>query len=117
VTIQEPGQRRIGLDDAQRVAYVWEFYVSSQNCAQFELEYGADDSWPRLFQGASDYLETKLLRDTSNLLRYVRIDRRDSAVAYESFRSRNASQYNELDRLCEGFTTRADFLGQCSEKC
>lgn len=115
--IQEPGQQRIGLDDAQIVAYVWEFYVSSQNCAQFEKEYGPEGSWARLFQGASGYLETKLLRDTSNPLRYVTIDRWDSAAAHESFRSRYSSQYNDLDRLCEGFTTRENFLGQFSEQC
>jgi heme-degrading monooxygenase HmoA len=116
VPIQEPGRQRIALHDARTAAYVWEFYVSSQNRAQFEKEYGPDGSWARLFQGASGHLETRLLRDSSNPLRYVTIDRWESAAAHESFRSRYSSQYNDLDRRCEEFTTRENFLGQFSEQ-
>jgi heme-degrading monooxygenase HmoA len=108
-------QQRTGLDNALMVAYVWEFYVLSQNRAQFEKEYGPNGSWIRLFRGASGYTETMLLRDISNPLRYVSIDRWDSATAYESFRSRYSSQYQDLDLLCEGFTTRENFLGQFSD--
>jgi antibiotic biosynthesis monooxygenase len=97
------------------VAYVWEFYVSSQYCARFEAEYGLNGSWAKLFRGASGYLETILLRDISNPLRYVTIDRWDSAMAHESFRSRYSSHYDDLDRLCVEFTTQENFLGQFSD--
>jgi heme-degrading monooxygenase HmoA len=110
-----PAHHRLGLGGALMVAYVWEFYVSSQYSARFEAEYGPNGSWVKLFRGASGYRETVLLRDFSNPLRYVTVDRWDSATAYESFRSRCSSPYNELDRLCEGFTTQENFLGQFSD--
>jgi hypothetical protein len=103
------------LDDTLMVAYVWEFYVASQNRMPFEQEYGPRGSWARLFRGASGYRGTDLVRGISNPLRYVTIDRWDGAMAHESYRLRVASQYNDLDRLCEEFTTQENFLGQFNE--
>jgi heme-degrading monooxygenase HmoA len=95
--------------------YVWEFFIAPAARAQFETAYGADGPWVKLFRNAPGYIETILLRDTSNSLRYVTIDRWESADAHASFRSRFSSQYDAIDRHCHEFTTCENLIGEFAE--
>jgi heme-degrading monooxygenase HmoA len=94
--------------------YLWEFQVHPARQAEFERHYGPDGAWVTLFRQAPGYIETLLLRDRTQGLRYVTIDRWESIETYRAFRSKYSLQYAELDRLCEGFTTREVPLGEFS---
>jgi heme-degrading monooxygenase HmoA len=98
-----------------RFAYIWEFKVAPSAQAQFEFEYGPRGAWAALFRMAPGYIETLLLRDDADPLRYVTVDRWESQEAHDVFRSMNLRQYVEIDRRCQGYTTQERSLGEFSE--
>lgn len=95
--------------------YLWEFHVHLEQREEFEHRYGPDGAWVALFRQAPGYIETLLLRDRSQSLRYVTLDRWESLEAYRAFRSRFSGQYEDLDRSCEGLTTHEALLGEFSD--
>jgi heme-degrading monooxygenase HmoA len=95
--------------------YIWEFQVAASAQAQFEFEYGPRGGWAALFRKAPGYIETLLLHDNLDPLRYVTMDRWESEEAYGTFRATNGAQYDEIDRRCQGYTTRERSLGEFSE--
>ena len=95
--------------------YLWEFRTSAGHRAEFERHYGAEGRWVALFRQAPGFLGTTLLRDRTDALKFVTIDRWRSAADYESFRERFASDYAALDALCEGLTVSETLLGRFEE--
>jgi heme-degrading monooxygenase HmoA len=95
-----------------RYCYLWEFQVRPERQADFERRYGPDGEWVALFRQAPGYIETLLLRDRSQGLRYVTMDSWETFDAYRTFRSQFSRQYEELDRSCEGLTTQEASLGE-----
>lgn len=96
-------------------ASVWEFRVRPEAVAEFERHYGPQGSWAQLFRQAPGYLETLLLRDAEEPLRYLTIDRWRSAADYRGFRARFAREYAALDARCEALTTGEAALGAFAE--
>ena len=94
---------------------IWEFRVHPEALAPFELRYGPDGVWARLFRQAEGYLGTELLHDRHDPLRYLTIDRWQDPDAYRAFRARFAEPYESLDRECEGLTTHEVALGEYDE--
>jgi heme-degrading monooxygenase HmoA len=94
---------------------LWEFQANAEQQAEFERHYGPEGSWAMLFRRAPGYLETRLLKDRSQNLRYVTIDRWESIDAYRAFRACYSRQYEDLDRLCDGLTTHEAALGEFSD--
>jgi len=95
--------------------YLWEFQARAGRQAEFERHYGPGGSWVTLFRQAPGYLETLLLRDRSQELRYVTVDRWVSVDAYRAFRDEFSRQYDELDRLCHELTTHEAPLGEFTD--
>ena len=93
-------------------ATAWEFSVLPARQADFEKEYGQQGRWVALFRQAPGYLGSELLRDAADPLRYVTIDRWQSAETYRDFRRRFAVEYERLDREFEGWTLREAPLGE-----
>jgi heme-degrading monooxygenase HmoA len=93
-------------------ARLWEFSVVPLRQAEFERHYGPDGSWVQLFRRAPGYLGTELLHDRADSLRYVTIDRWQSAEDWQAFRLRFSEQYEALDRRCEELTAREAPLGE-----
>ena len=93
-------------------ATVWEFRVRNDDRAEFERHYGPQGTWVGLFRQAAGYVGTELLRDRSDPLRYLTIDRWTGPEAYRAFRAEFAERYAVLDRVCEGFTTHEAALGE-----
>ena len=98
-----------------RYCYLWEFHVHRLSQAEFERFYGPEGAWVTLFRESPGYIETLLLQDRSQPLRYITIDRWESLEAYRTFRSEFSRQYDELDRLCQGLTTQETPLGEFSQ--
>ena len=92
--------------------YIWEFYILPGSHEQFESEYGPDGAWVKLFRSAPGYVDTKLLKDARNSLRYVTIDTWESEEEYAEFRATFASQYEAIDQRCAGLTTRERLIGE-----
>lgn len=92
-------------------AIVWEFLVPEAQRAAFEAAYGPDGPWAQLFRRAPGFFEVKLLRSPESAGRYLTIDRWESAVAFENFKSRFANEYQALDRQLEGLASSEVRIG------
>jgi len=90
---------------------VWEFEISPSRRSEFESHYGPEGSWARLFRKAPGYVSTELLNDRDQPLRYLTIDHWSAREQWLEFRRQHAEEYEALDRLCEGLTTRETPLG------
>lgn len=93
-------------------ATVWEFRVRADRREEFERDYGPGGSWAQLFRQAAGYVGTELLRDRSDALRYLTIDRWTSLEAYRAFRAEFAQAYAALDERCAGLTVHEAALGE-----
>ena len=96
-------------------SYLWEFLVDAARVVEFERHYGPEGTWVALFRRARGYLGTWLLRDPADPLRFVTLDRWESADAYTAFRANYAGEYAELDQRCEQLTRRESSLGEFHE--
>jgi heme-degrading monooxygenase HmoA len=96
----------------KQYTYIWQFNVRADCQAQFETHYGPDGLWVALFRRAPGYIETLLLQDKSDPLRYLTIDRWQNAEAYKAFRLQFSNQYDAIDRQCQGLTEFEVPLGE-----
>jgi [ribosomal protein S5]-alanine N-acetyltransferase len=95
--------------------YIWEFEVAPHEQAAFLRAYGPAGTWSALFGKAGGYIGTLLLNDQRRPSRYLTIDRWRSAEAYADFLAAFRAEYEELDRLCERFTSHEASLGSYLE--
>lgn len=80
---------------------LWQFHATPGREAEFEVVYGPDGSWARLFRLGSGYLGTELLKAAAASGEYVTVDRWKSEDAWVTFRRLYAETYEALDRACE----------------
>jgi len=92
-------------------AYIWEFQVKPGSEAEFELHYGPDGTWVRLFRNSPDFIETLLLKDKAVAGRYITLDRWRNEAAWQAFQVAYAAQYAQLDKACENLTEKEQPLG------
>jgi heme-degrading monooxygenase HmoA len=95
--------------------YLWEFTVKPDHLEEFRRQYGPQGPWVALFRKAPGYLETLLLQDRANPLRFITVDRWESVEAQRSFRSAFAREYAELDVRCAHLTAQEVSLGDFDE--
>ncbi len=91
--------------------YIWEYRIKPDAESAFREHYGAEGDWVRLFRKAPGYVSTQLYQDREDAHRYITVDRWESAQAFRSFRESFAAEFEELDKLCEGFTMSETPLG------
>lgn len=89
---------------------LWEYHVKAEKQADFEQIYSPSGAWVELFKKGAGYLGTELLRDETNSLRYITIDRWESKSAYKVFLSMWEQAYGELDAQGAGLTERESLL-------
>ena len=89
---------------------LWEYDVKPGFEARFERVYGPDGDWAQLFRLASQYRETRLLRDLSRPNAYVTLDVWDSQTGYDDFRQKHRDAYQLLDNSCEVMTLSGKHL-------
>jgi heme-degrading monooxygenase HmoA len=90
---------------------LWEFRVREGREAAFEMAYGPDGDWARLFRRDVGYLGTELLADPDLPRRYLTIDRWVSAEAHREFSRRWKAEYEALDSTCNSLTEVETRLG------
>ena len=83
---------------------VWMYDVRPERVELFERVYGPDGDWVRLFRTGRGYLGTELFRSAVTPGRYLTVDDWAARAAYEIFRTRSASAYQELDARCDDLT-------------
>lgn len=91
---------------------IWEYQAKEDCVAAFEEIYGENGQWAQLFRKNDGYVGTELLYDSSQLHRYMTIDRWISRKAYETFLSNWKEDYDQLDVQCEGLTAQEVLLGK-----
>lgn len=91
---------------------LWEFRVRPGAEAAFEGAYGPGGAWERLFARAEGWLGTELLRDGTDLGRYLTLDRWTSAAEYDAFLAAHREAYAALDRECGTFTAAERLVGR-----
>jgi heme-degrading monooxygenase HmoA len=92
-------------------AVVWRYRVAAGREAEFEILYGADGDWARLFRRSEDYVGTDLYRDAAHPDRYLTVDRWTSRAAYEEFLQRTREDYAALDARGDALTVEETRLG------
>ena len=90
---------------------VWQFEIAEEKVAAFEVAYGAEGAWAKLFRTSPDYQGTELLRDAYVPGSYLTIDRWTSEDAFRAFRKEHDSEYEVLDRACDALTNRETRVG------
>ena len=91
--------------------YIWEYRIKPDAESAFREHYGPEGDWVRLFRKATGHIGTQLYQDREDPKRYVTVDRWESEQAFRNFRKRFATEFAELDKLCEGFTMSETPLG------
>jgi hypothetical protein len=94
---------------------LWEFEVKPGSEDRFQVVYGADGPWVRLFRRDPRYRQTFLLRDPARPLFFFTLDFWDSESAYDEFLFNNKSTYEALDRATEGLTDAERLVGRYSQ--
>jgi heme-degrading monooxygenase HmoA len=92
-------------------AIIWEFLVPAERAAAFELAYGPDGPWAKLFARGKGFTELILLKCERGCDRYMTIDRWDSAASFDDFKQEYASEYRALDIELEGLAHTETRLG------
>ncbi len=83
---------------------LWRFRPLVGREYEFERAYGPSGEWAQLFCRGDGYLGTELLRRSDDPREYLAFDRWASRAAYEAFRARWSSAYQQLDRQLEELT-------------
>ena len=91
---------------------LWEYVVPPEHVAEFQMAYGSDGDWVRLFRRDSGHISTELLRDRERPDRFVTMDRWASREAWDTFRSSFSAEYEALDARCAGWTVHERELGR-----
>ena len=85
---------------------LWQFEVAPSRLIEFESAYGPKGPWAKLFRQSPGFVDVRLLRSCERPGTYFTIDHWVSIEAFQEFRRGFATQYEELDRRCEGLTSK-----------
>jgi hypothetical protein len=94
---------------------LWEFEVKPGSEDRFQVVYGADGPWVRLFRRDPRYRKTLLLRDSARPLFFFTLDFWESEQAYDEFLLNNKSNYEALDRVTDGLTNEERLIGRYNQ--
>jgi heme-degrading monooxygenase HmoA len=95
-----------------RYTYIWNFQVRSDRLEDFLRHYDRSGAWAVLFRRAPGYIGTRLLRDCNDPLHFLTVDDWETEEHYRAFRARFSSEYDALDRICQGLTVDETPVGQ-----
>jgi len=91
---------------------VWEFRVRADARERFEIQYGPQGEWAALFRQSAEYVQTDLVRDSEDPLRFLTLDFWKSSAAYEQFRQLHAAEYKAIDARCDAMTESEKEIGR-----
>ena len=90
---------------------IWEYWIKNETQSEFELIYGSDGKWVKLFRRAPGFLQTSLLQDCSDPTHYITIDRWKSEHYFFAFKDAFSEAYLKLDKLSSYLTINENHIG------
>lgn len=93
------------------ITVVWEYRVKEDQIAEFIRIYSSEGVWTELFQKGKGFLETKLARSPDHPNLFVTMDQWESQKEYEAFLLEYKTEYEKLDKQCEGLTEHESYIG------
>jgi Antibiotic biosynthesis monooxygenase len=90
---------------------LWEFEVKPGCEERFEMVYGPDGDWAKLFRSDSHYHQTRLVQDTFRRGVYLTMDFWDSRKAYEVFLDEHRKEYAKLEAVGDALTMKERRVG------
>lgn len=100
---------------SKQFLYIWQYAVEPTRRTDFIKAYEPGGEWTQLFSRDPSYLGTVLLQDANDENRYVTIDYWKSRAERDAFRERYSVDFDRLDKRCESFTQKEQFLGDFIE--
>ena len=93
------------------IEIIWAYRVRKERVAEFLDYYSSNGVWAELFQKATEYRGTDMLRDCEDPFRFATVDRWDSWEAFEQFKCDHQKEYDWIDTACAEFTTEETKVG------
>jgi heme-degrading monooxygenase HmoA len=94
---------------------VWRFRPRGAQESEFNLVYGENGAWVKLFRVAAGYRGTELRRVSTDPSEYLTIDRWDSRAAWDAFLREHAARYEDLDRQTRHLTEQEQLVEERDE--
>ncbi len=96
---------------SERFVYIWQYTIDPSRREAFLAAYNPNGEWARLFSRDPSYITTALLHDVDDANRFLTIDYWKSKSDRDAFRQRYSVEFADLDKRCEAFTRKEQFLG------
>lgn len=80
---------------------VWKYKVNEVNKGRFELEYGHEGTWFKLFSQSKAYRGSFLYKSEDEADVYLLIDTWTDRKSYENFKEQHSVIYHELSKKFE----------------
>ncbi len=93
------------------VVIIWEYYVQPTLQPAFEQYYHAHGIWAHCFHQHPDFIETRLMQDSTNPYRYLTLDYWRNETSFNQFYQHYQAEYDAIDTVCRTFTSSETCLG------
>ncbi len=93
------------------LSIIWRFRAKPHKSVEFQRTYRSTGPWAELFGRSPEYWGTVLLRDVSDPLVFVVIDRWASEQAFSQFKEQFGGEYERLDERCTDLTDEETSIG------
>ena len=90
---------------------VWEFQARPECSSEFELRYGPQGDWVRLFRQSPGFRETILSHAMEVPYHYLVTDIWNDLSFYHDFQQRSRKEYEALDNECKALTLSERRIG------
>ena len=92
--------------------YIWKYIVKEENIDDFISAYGSEGKWLKFFRKSNDYIQTKLINDINEPFVYITIDYWSNKEGRDQFIKSHQSEYNDIDKSCEGIIIKEELIGE-----
>lgn len=80
---------------------IWKYKIRPENKEKFEIEYGSNGTWSRLFNQSENYRVSFLLKNEDDADTYLLVDTWINKQSYEDFIKTNQETYDNISSRFE----------------
>ncbi len=84
------------MDSANLYQVIWKYKIKPEHKEKFELEYGSEGTWSKLFAKSENYKGSYLYKSEDEANTYLLIDTWINKATYEDFKRMNREVYDQL---------------------
>ncbi len=96
---------------------IWEYTAAKKTVKKFELEYGPNGTWSKLFKKSPSYKKTELLKCLDKSRHYYVIDVWKSKKDYEKFKLKYQNEYCQYDLAFMELKEKERIVGEFKDVC